>query len=637
MIIRTILVIAAIILAQLLVASDESSAATGEKNLEPSQAYSENIAVIFLPGIFGSKLTCTAAGKYKDALIWGDGHYGGDGLSLEDCPTAKAELLGRAEVNNMSGFWKRLFGRLAGNFSDLNVYSNFKDNLSFSTDAAVLSFPYDWRRSNAASASDFDDYICSEFSEKKYKKYIFVAHSMGGLVLDAWIKTSFAKSEKCKDGSPMPIDIKQVSYFIFGGTPFLGAPEVVTSMFSGDNSMTRDRYFRMLFGDTLIEDAITFDSVYELIPFTSIMKSDCKAYQANQTKRIIEKVSVTGDRSIMNLSLVNTWQQMSIPRRFPESLKANEYEYIGKKIESASNVVCERLSEDVGEPIRAKYRYVVGKLRKDNTFENTTAVLGSATLNQSKVEFQTTLGQGDGTVPEWSAMNGIGTSEMNQPSQNTHDHIYDDISIMSYLQNSVSSTASAIGLIQKIGSENIDKEQFDKYIEDSSEYAGFLDNDSYAELAKSLSDAAQRSGIDATDIYRYSRGNSLPDAQRALGFSVAAYSVGLNDRSKAFSWINSAELNFKMNNPSRSWFLSQKGLADPASQAVNDDQLQARLNSILGKSRLYLGDYGGFDDLDNAADAGWVKAGENKAAIAKRVGVDLYLDSASIRTMAPRT
>jgi len=390
----------------------------------------------------------------------------------------------------------------------------------------------------------------------------------------------------------------------------------------------------MLFGDTLIEDAITFDSIYELIPFTSIMKSDCKAYQTN---KIIEKVSVTGDRSIMNLSLVKTWQEMSIPRRFPENLKANEYEYIGKKIESASSVVCERLSEDVGEAIRAKYRYVVGKLRKDNTFENTTAVSGAATLNQSKVEFQTKLGQGDGTVPEWSALNGIGTSEMNQPSENTHDHIYDDISIMSYLQSSVSSTASVIGLMQKIGTLKINKAEFDKYIKDSSEYAGFLDNDSYAELAKSLSDAAQRSGIDATDIYRYSRANSLPDAQRALGFSVAAYSGGLNDKSKAFSWINSAELNFKMNNPGRSWFLSQKGLADPASKAVTDDQLQARLNSILGKSRLYLGDYGGFDDLDNAVSAGWVKAGENKTAIAKRVGVDLYLDSGSIRAMAPRT
>ncbi|MES0021860.1 hypothetical protein [Mesorhizobium sp. LNJC403B00] len=631
---RTILTVVAAVLVYLLVVPDVSLAATEKKKLERNQAYSENIAIIFLPGIFGSKLTCTAAGEYKDTVIWGDGHYGGDGLSIEDCPTAKPELLERAEINDMSGVWKRLFGRVAGSISDLNVYSDFKENLSFSTDAAVLSFPYDWRLSNASSANDFDNFICGEFSKKKYSKYIFIAHSMGGIVLDTWIKTSFSKNKLCNDGSKMPIDANQVSYFIFGGTPFLGAPEVVTSMFSGDNSMTRDRYFRMLFGDALIEDAITFDSVYELIPFTNIMKSDCKAYQ---TDKIIEKVSVTGDRSIMNLSLVNTWKEMAIPRRFPEKLKATEYEYIAKKIESASSVVCGRLSEDVGEAIRAKYRYVVGKLRKDNAFENTTAVSGSATLNQSKVEFETTLGQGDGTVPEWSAMNGIGTSEMNQPSEKTHDHIYDDISIMSYLQNSVSSAANVLGLIHEIGSTQMDKVKFDKYLDKSSKYAAFIDNDSYDELAKSLSAAAQRSGIDATDIYRYSRANSLSDAQRALGFSVAAYSVGLNDKSKAFSWINSAELNFKMNNPGRSWFLSQKGLSDPASQTLTDDQLQARLNSILGKSRLYLGDYGGFDDLDNAANAGWAKAGEHRAAIAKRVGVDLYLDAGSMRTMAPRT
>ena len=138
-------------------------------------------------------------------------------------------------------------------------------------------FAYDWRQSNIKSAQDFSNWLCSIRQTISGRPVVFMAHSMGGLVLKYWLEHFYDSGGCGGDNGNFSKWIK-VKKIIFLGTPHYGAPKAITAF--------ADKYYLMvdpdtlagkLFGDieasTLSRDinqyGATFPSAYELLPIVN--------------------------------------------------------------------------------------------------------------------------------------------------------------------------------------------------------------------------------------------------------------------------------------------------------------------------------------------------------------------------------
>ncbi len=121
-----------------------------------------------------------------------------------------------------------------------------------SDDRFVYLFPYDWRYSNVVSAQRLVWFV-KQLQNKPIKnwdrRFDFVVHSMGGLVLRAFLNEWSASGE-----GPLPI-----GRVVFIATPHLGSLDAVEGLISGE---------AVLFGQRkeIRKLLRTFPSVYELLP-----------------------------------------------------------------------------------------------------------------------------------------------------------------------------------------------------------------------------------------------------------------------------------------------------------------------------------------------------------------------------------
>jgi pimeloyl-ACP methyl ester carboxylesterase len=107
-------------------------------------------------------------------------------------------------------------------------------------------FPYDWR----ADLNDVSELLKNKINAVKsqtgFQKVDIIAHSMGGLVVEDYIK-SYGKTD--------------IDKLIFVGTPHLGAPKAAKVLLEGDRFNNP-----FLEEDRIQEIAINSPSVYELLP-----------------------------------------------------------------------------------------------------------------------------------------------------------------------------------------------------------------------------------------------------------------------------------------------------------------------------------------------------------------------------------
>jgi pimeloyl-ACP methyl ester carboxylesterase len=134
------------------------------------------------------------------------------------------------------GFW---------NYGDYRPFTKFLERL-FGADN-VVGFAYDWRRSNARSASQLKTFINALLAQRPTgAKAVLVAHSMGGLVARRYLA--------CESG------YEHCSMLVTIGTPYQGAAKALTAIASGVTKIPGRTGARL---HTMLR---SFPSVHELLP-----------------------------------------------------------------------------------------------------------------------------------------------------------------------------------------------------------------------------------------------------------------------------------------------------------------------------------------------------------------------------------
>lgn len=515
---------------------------------------SDKVHVVFLPGIYGSKLRHPESHEWH----WGETTYGGSGLSLLEFPEFETELMDRAR-----------FKRLHATLKDANIYSDFTDILEWSINN-VHSFHYDWRKSNQTTAVHFDRWLCDELRGLELSveeiRLLFIAHSMGGLVLRHWLKDFFENGRSCSSLKP-----SQISKIIFAGTPHLGSQEAVNSLVNGESSLTENWLFFMFNGDGIVRDAVTFESVYELLPSHNIIDDSCDARRQDIAQKLVVQLE-TGEFVPFRLGDVSLWKKLGIPKKQPYNSQqsysgySDVYDLISDRLSAASKTVCSLLRHAHPQEIAKKFQFVYGTNEGDGQSarrRDTIDVFKVIPGGRSVVE----KGLGDKTVPEWSAyplnvaLSGQGDAITDfTPVGAQHDQILSNGLTKNFIGKMLRQSAriAAVTLGEVFERVPTTKEELKKSFHEFGEIGSPGANSTeFKEVVKAFQIAAQQSGVSAEEFLeiatdtKFKLNNRIEDSALAVGYTVASElaspdQVGLKHFSQqsAISAFDRSELDF---------------------------------------------------------------------------------------------
>jgi hypothetical protein len=135
----------------------------------------------------------------------------------------------------------------------------------------VFIFGYDWRKSNTVSAKKLAELIKHLTNALNTSSFNFLTHSMGGLVLQAYIKSLSVDDRK-----------KIINKAVFTVPPFLGSVEASFNLTIG-----KSRLFNT--SDDFRKAGRTFPSIYELLP----VYDGAYKFENNQTAQNFNKYDFT--------------------------------------------------------------------------------------------------------------------------------------------------------------------------------------------------------------------------------------------------------------------------------------------------------------------------------------------------------
>jgi Lecithin:cholesterol acyltransferase len=149
---------------------------------------------IFIPGILGSKIeecdkkngivgNCTS--------IWG---HKGFSISLTDISIKSNKAYRTTVLDNFEAMnqEKDFYGEALAYLYSLRI----------SNQRSLIAISYDWRQDNRQSALRLNEELCGLSSAEKKRRIVFVAHSMGGLVLRYWLAAIYGH-ERCQDDTEL--------------------------------------------------------------------------------------------------------------------------------------------------------------------------------------------------------------------------------------------------------------------------------------------------------------------------------------------------------------------------------------------------------------------------------------------------
>ena len=120
----------------------------------------------------------------------------------------------------------------------------------------VYSFAYDWRKPIDESAARLKDFVEEQAGDKRNKQFVFVAHSMGGLVVRRYLDLFGVEAED------------RLDKLIMLGTPNNGSYLPFIAM-KGDAPIVKIAGFR--YGATVVRKIVqSFPGLYELCPHPQI-------------------------------------------------------------------------------------------------------------------------------------------------------------------------------------------------------------------------------------------------------------------------------------------------------------------------------------------------------------------------------
>lgn len=211
--------------------------------LVPLAASSEPLRpIVLIPGVLGTRLIDSSNGD----LLWGSAASLRrlDRLVLSNGPRDPSPddgvvVDGTIQEVSIFGVWKT------------QQYSTLRNHLAalgYTYQEDFFEFPYDWRQSNFTSAKRLVEFVDSTPALKD-RDFDIVAHSMGGLVADIYIKREDAK--------------RQVRRVIFMGTPFKGSTDTLATLTDGWGSVQNWMAGGL---NTVRRFALSMPSFYELLP-----------------------------------------------------------------------------------------------------------------------------------------------------------------------------------------------------------------------------------------------------------------------------------------------------------------------------------------------------------------------------------
>ena len=381
-------------------AADQPSVMSARELAELRQLVNpqDHIAIVFIPGILGSKLTVD--GKE----VWGALFNFAPELVYNPAKPASAEVFDKIEINAIVKKFK------------FNIYGNaIQDLRDQFTDAStdVFVFPYDWRQSNTVTASRLNELLCVIAAQNSTNggrtSFIVAAHSMGGIVLKYWLGNYWDKNGDC-EGFKLK-DKADVERLFFLGTPHVGATKFVESLV--DDFKLSDGYERIgkLLAAGLNKYGASFESVYELLP---IFQSErCRLATANGAA-LPQYIFMKIDAKPRPIDVFDKrrWRDLGIPKQLPPLPGGENYyeTFLPRQLGRAEEMLCGMMQNGYGSQTKNAVffygrtgtldtidRIVLTRYRNSTVYKETSSVQHEP---DDVVIEKREEGYGDGTVLE---------------------------------------------------------------------------------------------------------------------------------------------------------------------------------------------------------------------------------------------
>ena len=528
--------------------------------------------VIFLPGVLGSKLD-----------EGGDTIFGGKPSAkiayVEGKSSAKAEILDELAL-------------LPVRTSYTNAYSkpvSYMQGITLAQGASFKIFAYDWRQSNIRSAEHLSDFICTHIEDIQSRPVIFIAHSMGGIVLKYWLAEKY-RSAKCGDQKiDQVVPVASIKHVVFVGTPHLGAPKALSALLDnyyliGDRtSALPSRVLNDRVVQNLNEYGGTFPSAYELLPR---LTPECGAKWA--THPVLLNVAGS-NQPVQNIFFVELWKNYKWPKGpYANTPKLRE-EFLAKNLEAflknANKLSCTLARYDIDKEFKVTRFYGADVVATDcSVIINATDWRGEYT-----VDFRTCAG--DGTVPVESA-NERGDG---RPLPGEHLALLSSTAFTSFLSELYAENMRAmdVAYAQATGS-NTGPVDFrlglgpSQVIPPNPNPASEAERTANEITARTNDEVVRRrdeldglpQGTTASKIYEAARSGA--PLERANAYRVAAELTDTNDQRRAWALNNSADISLKQKDFSKAKSLALKALREADAVQRKHRNLRADMRRLKG-------------------------------------------------------
>ena len=373
--------------------------------------------VVFIPGILGSKLTDMKTGE----VVWGGNNFNHPKLLYDETIDLKPEILSDVEIRALLRKWK--FG----------VYGEAIKKIKrewFGGGKLLKTFPYDWRQSNKKSAAKLQTWFCDNKSELADKSVIFLAHSMGGLVLKAWFRYHYDQKDRCAN-SESPANWLNIGNISFIGTPHYGAPKTLEAIIKEYRLLGFVKPLDRYVSKGLNNYGASFPSFYQLLPIQSTL-SNCIDLSLHG---LVPALRISGRPDILiELFDADTWDKMNIPAQIPKTMEKNFYiSHLPNFLRDARNLLCDLANYDVPSALKNRRMYFFGRTEKADTVRSYSIELREDQPPKI-VNKQIEPSRGDGTVPveiaRWRFKRNVHET---RPLSKSHMFLMEDINLVDFV------------------------------------------------------------------------------------------------------------------------------------------------------------------------------------------------------------